>query len=133
MRNAILMILLVVSGCAMFKWIKIGDSSADGGYNIYADPATVSRSGDLVKMWELNDYKTAQASASGSRFLSSRAQIEYDCKEARMRQLFSTRYSGNMGEGEIAYVNDDGTSGTWRPVSPDSLSAKNRKVACATR
>ena len=132
MRKAIFLMLLLVSGCALFKWVKIGDSTADGGYNIYADPATVSRSGDLVKMWELNDYKTAQVSAGGSRFLSSRAQIEYDCKESRMRQLFFTQYSENMGEGKIAYVNDS-ASGNWMPVAPDGIAAKNLKVACAKR
>jgi hypothetical protein len=132
MRKFICITILILSGCAGIKWVKIGDSSADGGYNIYADPATVSRSGNLAKIWELNDYKTAQVSATGPRYMSSRTQMEYDCKEARMRQLLSTRYTGNMGEGEIAYV-EDAAAGTWKPVPANSAAANNRKIACDRR
>ena len=45
-----------------------------GGYTVYADPDTIRRKGDLVKMWILFDFKTVQRMAEHIAFyLAERA------------------------------------------------------------
>src|SRR5258707_13437469 len=36
---------------AAAKWVELGSVPAYGGTDIYSDPVTMRRSGDLVKMW----------------------------------------------------------------------------------
>jgi len=80
MHKAILIMLLaVVSSSAMAEWVSLGESG-DKTLTNYADPATIRKSGNRVKMWSLYDFKTVQV-----RFRSVRLQIEYDCKEEEYR------------------------------------------------
>ena len=58
MRKAISMILLAAaSGSAMADWVAIDESSLG---KTYVNPGTISRSRDLVRVWELIDFKKAQ-------------------------------------------------------------------------
>ena len=124
----VLMLLAMVSGGAAAEWVKI-DRSGSGDFDIYADPSTIRRSGNIVKMWHMADYKIVQVSSYGNRFLALKAQWEYDCKDERIRTLYFTLHSGNMGNGNTVY-SDDGTPPNWAPVSPDSNSENLWKIAC---
>ena len=79
------------SGCGLV-------ASPKGGLTAYVDLYTIRRKGDLVKIWELWDYKTIKTMA-GNSFLSIKAQRQYDCAEERYQRLTFTEFSGNMGSG----------------------------------
>ena len=131
MRKAILMMLLaVVSSSAAAEWVNHGDSEAKGGFDIYVDPATIRRSGNMAKMWVMYNFKAVQVTA-GDRHLSLKTQAEYDCKDEQVRVLFFTAHSGHMGWGNI--VHSSRTPGKWLPVPPDSVYADNWKLACGKR
>lgn len=54
MRKTILMLLLaVVSSSAEAGWIAVGDGE---NMTTYADPTTIRKTGDRVKMWALLDF-----------------------------------------------------------------------------
>ena len=96
MHKVVLMMLLaVVSSSAMAEWIKIGSTSmADQTVTYYADPATIRKSGNMVKMWNLSDFKSAKDAGNGNIYMSTKAQYEFDCKEEQTRLLYliSHRY-----------------------------------------
>ena len=70
-------------------------SLVDGG-DIYAARATIRRSGNLVRMWDMWDFKTAQV-AAGKPFISFKQQNEYNCIDQRIRTLSVTGFSGAYG------------------------------------
>jgi len=122
-----LITLLVLSSVPAYaEWVAIGESGSDGT-TIYVDPDTIRRKGDLVKMWHLFDYKTAET-YRGSSFLSIKAQDHYDCAEERIRSLAVVHHSGNMGIGRAVYIRSD--EGNWEPVPPQSTGQALWKFAC---
>lgn len=127
MKRLLLITLLVLSsGPAYAEWRWAGANN-QVGLTIYVDPDTISRDGDLVKLWQLYDYKTIQTVGSDS-FLSSKAQRQFDCVKQRTRLLAFTHFTGNMGSG-IRVVSDLDES-EWRPVASGSVGHALWKVAC---
>jgi hypothetical protein len=138
MRKAILlMILAVVSSNAAAEWVEVVKAGDD---DYYADPSTILKSGNMVKMWELrnsnwsdefkNLMKGLEATFPDYRktALSVKMQIEFDCKEQQTRTLFVYNYTGNMGLGEIIPSTID--TDKWEPIVPDSVAEALWKYAC---
>lgn len=126
MRNAILMLLLVVfSSSALAEWARAGGNDA---MIAYADFSTIRENGNMVKMWTLADFKVAKVSAVGKPFLSSKSQVEFDCRKKRRRTLYFSWHSGNMGEGEIIISNSNRDK--WAPVLRGTVREALWKFAC---
>jgi hypothetical protein len=127
MHKAILMMLLAIvsSSATAVEWIEV---DFDGNVTVYADLATIRKVGDRVKMWILIDYKTAQA---GNPYMSIRGQSEFDCKRERMRSLFLSFYSSNMGRGHVVDSDDDPAK--WKRVTPGSIDDSLWQIACGKR
>ena len=119
-------LLVLSSGPAYAEWVSIG-ANKQKGMTVYVNPDTIRLKGDVVKMWSLNDYKTIQTGPSAS-YLSYKVQSEYDCAEERIRKLSATFFSGNMGGGNVVYVQSN--EGKWQPVEPGSLGQNEWDVAC---
>ena len=114
---------------AMAEWSRV-DSINDS--ILYVDTATIRRNGNLVKMWELIDYKTVQKAADVSPFLSMKSQQEYDCKEERTRMLAFTTFDRKMGSGKVVF-SDGNARGEWAPVQPESIGELMWKIACGKK
>jgi hypothetical protein len=123
-RLLLIIFLFLSSAPAYAEWVEVGITDEA---TVYADPDTIRRKGDLVKMWYLHDFKTTQTILKKS-YLSSRSQAEYDCTEDRHRALASTSFSGNMGSGKVR--SSYSIKGKWEPVSPDTITQTLWKVAC---
>ena len=117
-------LLVLSSAPAYAEWVEVGITDEA---TVYADPETIRRKGDLVKMWYLHDFKTTQTVLKKS-YLSSRSQDEYDCTEDRHRALATTSFSGNMGSGKVR--SSYSIKGKWEPVPPDAITQSLWKVAC---
>lgn len=113
---------------AAAKWEDLGSLPAFGGMQIYSDPITKRRSGELVKMWEMWDFKSPQL-IDGKRFLSVKGQYEYDCKRSRVRMLATTGYSGHMGKGAAVGAGD--VPAAWETVTSGNYKGQLFKIACA--
>jgi hypothetical protein len=50
-------LLVLSSGPAYAEWVKIDEIDP---YTLYVDPDTIRRKGDLVKMWQVYDFKAVQ-------------------------------------------------------------------------
>ncbi len=126
MHKAILMILLaVVSSSAMAEWVKVGVST-DKNTTIYADPSTIRKLGDKVKMWVMWDHLTAQEGDSKPH-MSTRVQKEFNCKEETTRQIYASAFTDNMGRGDL--INNEGGR-EWEPVAPRTHDEALWKFAC---
>ena len=115
---------------ATAKWVELGSLPAYGGLDIYSDPVTKQRSGDLVRMWEMWDFKTAQV-IDGKRVLSVKNHYEYDCKRARRRMLATAGFSGHMGKGSVA--GSGNKLGAWASAPTSDYSGELWQVACAKK
>ena len=105
------LILAVMSSSAIAEWVEV----AKGGEEIetitaYADPDTIRKTGNRVKMWVLVDYKKDEEEFG---ILSARLKEEYDCKEKKQRILFMAFYSGHMGKDETVEILS-GAEGSWQ-------------------
>ena len=124
-RLLLITLLLLSSGPAYAEWVEIG--TTDEGMTLYVDPETVRRKGNLVKLWQLLDFKIVQT-VDGDSYLSTKRQSEYDCAEKRRRTLAFTWFSDNMGRGKPVYSSSE--AGKWRPVAPESVGQFEWKIAC---
>ena len=132
LRRLILLTLLMMlgGGTVYAEWLEVGSSENAGGYTVYVDADTMRRTGNLLTMWVLFDYKTMQKPASLS-YWSSRVQKQYDCTEEVDRRLEFTWFSANMSRGDVIYTNSE--EGKWRPVAPGTIGQILWKVACAKK
>ena len=127
-KTILMMLLALASGGAEAEWVVVGSNEK---YTAYADPDTIRRSTDNVKMWDLLDFKTVGKLSSGGEFMSMKTQVEYDCKEERWRTHYLSWHSKNMGAGEI--VNYIADLGKWQPVPPGSVTESIAKFACGKK
>ena len=125
-KHIVVAVMLAVSSAAWADWVEV---IRHDNATLYADPATIRKSGDRAKIWGLMDLKTADVSASGKPILSEQGQVEFDCKDERWRQLYSTQHSGQMGGGELTAF-DNTPNNEWEPVAPRSGGEALWKVAC---
>ena len=122
------LMLLMTATAASAEWTSIGASDE---YIPYVDKATIRRNGNLVKMWDLRDYKTVRTNA-GYSYLSSKTQWEYDCKEEKKRQLAFSLFDGQMGSGKVVFTHGN-VRDEWSPIQPESVSEMLWKVACGKK
>ena len=127
-KTILIMLIVVVSSSAMAEWVYVTKTTKEAektdAFTAYADPDTIRKTGNRVKMWVMYDYY----SAMNLRVISAMHKEEFDCKEKQMRQLFLAGYSGHMTDGEtvlIRNVRDD-----WELVPTDSVGGAVLEFAC---
>jgi len=129
MRKAMVMLLLAAaSSSAAADWSKWEMVDRTESFIVYADVATIRRSGNLVRMWDLSDAKTGKALAVVKQSRSFRAEREYDCARQQLRMLYISWHSGNMGEGSI--LGSNATAGNWQPALVGTIGERLWKIAC---
>jgi len=88
MHKAILIMLLaVVSSSVMAEWVEVGSNER---FIAYAESATIQKTDNIVRMWVLIDYKTAQTNASKP-YMSKLGIRKYDCKEKQYQADIKTQ------------------------------------------
>ena len=128
MRRAIVaMLLAVVSSNAAAAWVEVAH---DETQTFYANPTTIRKTGNLVTMWDLIDFKTAQEVPTGSRklMLSIQGEYEYDCRKGQARSLYDSWHPEHMGAGEVIYFQSIPTR--WEAVALAGTMKVFWKIAC---
>lgn len=97
---------------------------------VYVDPETISRNGEVVSIWVLDDLKTAQTRGF-STFLSTRAQEEHDCVNKRFRLVAIERFAGNMGTGQSIYKKSGESH--WAPIPRETMAQSVWKFVCGKK
>ncbi len=128
MRKAILMMLLAaMSASAMAEWVLVDESSMG---KAYVNPGTVSKSGDLVKLWELIDFKKAQEHG-GESFFSFTSEVEYDCVRKSFQTLRTVGLSGHMATGSV--IASGSGSRQWQPVAGGTSAERSWRFVCGKK
>lgn len=109
-------------------WEKIG---AGRQFTYYVDRATMVYDGDLVRMWVLDDYKTAQLTVNKKSFFSVTQQFEFHCtdKKGRAREAFAV--AGPMGYGNVVW--NEVSVEPWRAIVHGTMLAEYWTVACGIK
>jgi len=125
MRKVILMTLLAaVSGSVMADWVAIDESSFG---KTYVNPGTISKSGDLVKVWELIDLKKSQEH-EGESFFSLTSEVEYDCVRKSFQILRTAGISGHMATGSV--IAGGAGPRQWNPVTGGTATERSWQFVC---
>jgi len=122
---SVCLLLICAAGSAAANWVRV---RGDGVVTVLADPSTIVRSGDMVKMWSVINYAQPRIAPDGKAYSSSRQQLEFDCVENQSRSLFFSRHTDFTGWGDVIYRNE--SPGSWSPAPPGSVGAALRKFAC---
>lgn len=127
-----LTILFLLSICinATAAWVR---AAGNNNVGVYADPASIQRSGNSVKMKSLLNFTTAQTERSiGNKpYLSQSQQHEFDCAHDRYRLLHFSLRAGFMGAGNV--VRSGADSGEWQKVQPASIGHALWLLACGKK
>jgi hypothetical protein len=127
MRRLLVVLMLMMSGQACGGWAVVDKD--DTGATTYANPATIRREGDMVKMWSMIDYPSAQINLRSHRYFSQKQLAEYDCQSQRMRIHMLGDYFGPLGRGGLASTT--ARPEEWKPItSAGSISETLFKYAC---
>ena len=123
-RLLVLIALMLSMGSAYAEWTLIGKNDADMA--VYIDLATIRPSGNLVKVWVLQDQKIKKTG-----FVSAKGQWQINCQEEQFRLLASSFFSKHMGQGDV--VASDSNPDKWMPVEPVSFSEDIYKIVCGKK
>lgn len=123
MRLILTLLLLTLTAAAWAEeWVKF--FVTDAGDNIYYDPATIKKNGNLGRVWVIQDLK--QRFKHGE--LSRHGLEEYDCKEEQRRFLSVSEHSERMAGGVV--LTSELGSGTWLYIAPETPAAVLLKLVC---
>jgi hypothetical protein len=131
MNKIILMILFaVISNAVNAEWLKVDEKDENSNATVYINTDYISVKGSRIKFWELVDFKTRQEDHLGAPgYLSTKSQEENDCREMQYRTHFLIKYSGNMGDGQVIF-NENNPNHNWIPIAPDSIGDGIFKIVC---
>jgi hypothetical protein len=79
----------------------------------YVDSDTLRRSGPLRTFWSIMDYNQTQTSTRGAAYLSTRSNMEINCREQTILVKQFSMHSGHMAQGEVLDA-----QGVWREAQP---------------
>jgi len=121
MRIALTLSLILAAAPAWAEWVKVGRTDAAVHY---VDPATVSKDGNLRRVWAMQDL--AEASPEG--VMSIRALQEYDCAHESFRFLSVAAHSRPMARGEVVVEHD--LRDAWNGRPPGTKASAIGKMVC---
>ena len=135
-RRALLLAVLLLPLAALAQktdganpeWIGLGRNE---NFRAYLDQRSVQRNGDLVRVYQLTDFATAQWADERTVVGSIRALVEYDCARARARTrtLALEAYSEQMGEGRLV-ANEQKPDAEWEAIAPGGTGENVRRLVC---
>ncbi len=95
----------------------------------YVDLDNVTRVGDHRKVWTSLDYRNPQTNQHSKKpYKSTRMQMEFDCKEQKVRTLSLSYHTGVRLSGET--LSTEGVIGPFEPVPPDTPIFKIMRWVC---
>ena len=113
------------------EWTQVGVSNKPGdAFTLYVDTATIQRNGNLVRIWDLQDFREPQT-VDGQLYLSEKTQIEFDCEAKKARVLATIDCAGRMCNGKVVYSDADASE--WTAVGANTLGELEWKAACTVK
>jgi hypothetical protein len=117
--------LSVMATAVQAQWVFVG--TAPNGNKWYADPTTKSRTGNVVRIWEIVDHVEPKL-FDGQTYRSERALMQMDCFERTRQILKSEGFSGKMATGK--WVGSNNKPSRTNVVPSDTFGWKMLNFAC---
>lgn len=130
LRFVLALVLATSSACAMADWVKVTESM-QGKVAHYVDPATISKTGDQVKVSTLTDYQEAQVLSGTQQFLSIRMLDQFNCADKTGQHMNLTALAENMGAGKT--VAAETRPADVRKVAADTADDDMLQFVCAKK
>ena len=92
-------LLSLVCCAANAEWVLVS-VSPNSGDKYYADPTTIKRTGDVVRIWGLTEYAKSGV-VGGKTYLSSKEYLQFDCSERTQQMLQFSLFAALAGGGKI--------------------------------
>ena len=119
------LVLSLVATAASAEWVLAFEAGT--GEKFYANPTTKKRTGDTVRIWELQDF-SKPAVLDGKPVYSIRLYRQYDCAERTGQSLQTATFAGNMAAGESLGISTQ--PGTKRFIAPGTAANAMLNFAC---
>ena len=119
------LVLSVMATAASAQWMLVTEASS--GDKFYADPSTKRRTGNIVRIWMLQDYPKPEL-VLGQAYHSDKMYRQYDCAERTSQSLQNTSFVGRMGSGQSLGTSTQPTNKTY--VAPGSVANTLLNFAC---
>ena len=113
--------LLLLSLPVSAEWTYVDGGE---GYDRYLDLDSMTRDGERVTVWEVDD----NAGTDKSGVISLRSRTEYDCADRLYRIVHLSGHSSHMTAGRVVF--SESVDGNWLPVAPDTLGEASMQMAC---
>lgn len=119
------LVFSVIGNDATADWEKVYNSDK---LVAFADPATMRRKGNIVKIWSLFDFKAENTYSDGSIYMSVMRETEFNCKDNLQRMVSYSVHSGKMGKGRL--VDSGASPQDWKTVSRANIALNMKTFAC---
>jgi len=121
----LLLLLAAFAGPVRAEWVKVASSEQDV---FYLDTEPSEKFNANIMVWVLRDHLGVRYGPQGA-YLSSKDQIEVDCRQRRIRLIYSSDHPQAMGRGKFIHSQHGPMS--WNAVDPRSTLNRIVSVACA--
>lgn len=106
--------LSLVATAAAAEWVLVSHTKY-GEDRYYADPTTKRRTGNIVRMWTLQDYLKPEVAVGVNKvFYSVLVYRQFDCVEETVQIRQTNVYTGQMASGEMIVAENE----PLRKISP---------------
>ena len=122
----VFMLFALTYGIAKAEW-EPAMNNKDNTQITYVDPSTIRKVGGTADMWSLTDLMIGSY-IDGKRYSSQKDHREYNCNTMKMRTIFASIHSENMGRGKEL----DRITGNqqWEPIPHGTVAEALKKIAC---
>jgi len=116
-----------LANSAHAEWLKFAEN---GTTAIYVDPKAMKRTGDIIKVWILIDYKQPRMSINKvGKILSRRDLVMVDCRNETHATSQISEHSKRQAGGDILVAHKF-TSLAWVASAPNTPITDIADVAC---
>ena len=126
---------LLTSNTVFAEWVEVGHSD-ERSFQMYYDPATINKKGDIAIVKVLKNFKTPHNSVDPNKpytFLSNIATQEIWCSENKERLLHIAIWSGTNGTGKLEQSHDYAGRKDWgRRFKISSIESVVISKACSS-
>jgi len=129
MRTWLLLGLFV----AMPAWADWSFVAKTDDFNLYGEANTRHKTGNVVRMWFMADYKATQSvrlppPLLWTNYQSIRELKEFDCANRQHRSLKTMLFASHLAKGDSLYGYE--SAGTFGPVAAAALDEAQFQFAC---
>tara|TARA_A200000113_G_scaffold224825_1_gene243739 strand:- start:2247 stop:2669 length:423 start_codon:yes stop_codon:yes gene_type:complete len=114
-----------------FNWVETA-TSYDGSRTTYADTSSIKKVGDLIYVWELQDYLEPKTMLDGRTISSMVTKKKVGCDELKAMAIVYEGYSSNMGRGTLvdSFSSKQASGETWVHHKPETMGEVFVKFVC---